>query len=182
MTSTEQRLSLHLAFDEWTESLSRALESRGFASLSAYADSWPEASLAELAADLGGPDASPTALEQRLIEEAEATGKMERCARSRLARDLRQELSERGERLTESLHAGRLSSAAIAHAISTIDNILSDLGSQVANNDRLGIQVGSEEELVFRTARLIIDTQLDQLDVAIRCIVADNAPEPSAPS
>jgi len=94
MTSTEQRLSLHLAFDEWTEALSRALESRGFASLSAYADSRPEASLAELAADLGGPDAAPTALEQRLIEEAEATGKMERCARSLLARDLRQELSE----------------------------------------------------------------------------------------
>src|SRR5882672_209152 len=89
---------------------------------------------------------------------------------------------QRLERLTASLHTGGLSSAAIAHAISTIDNILSDLGSQVANNDRLDIQVGSEEELVFRTARLIIDTQLDHLDVAIRCIVADNAPEPSAPS
>ncbi len=102
MTSTKQRLSLHLASHEWTEALSRALESRRFASLSAYADSRPEASLAELAADLGGPDAAPIALEQRLIAEAEATGTMERCARSLLARDLRQELSEGWPERTDS--------------------------------------------------------------------------------
>lgn len=94
MSMIEQRLSCYLASDEWTEALSRALASRGFASLSAYADSRPEASLAELASDLGGPDAAPTALEQRLIAEAEVSGAMERCARSLLARDLRQELPE----------------------------------------------------------------------------------------
>lgn len=94
MTMIKQRLSLDLASHVWTEVLSQTLKTRGFASLSAYVDSRPEASLAELAADLGGPDTTPIALEQRLIAEAEATGAMERCARGILARELRDELPE----------------------------------------------------------------------------------------
>lgn len=92
MTMIRQRLSLDLASHVWPEALSRVLETRGFASLSAYVDSRPEASLAELATDLGGPDMAPIALEQRLIAEAEATGTMDRCARGILARELRDEL------------------------------------------------------------------------------------------
>lgn len=88
----KQRLSLDLASHVWTEALSRTLEARGFVSLSAYVDSRPESSLAELATDLGGPDTTPIALEQRLIVEAEATGTIERCARGILARELRDEL------------------------------------------------------------------------------------------
>ena len=92
MTLIKQRLSLDLVSHVWVEALSRALETRGFASLSAYVDSQPGASLAELATDLGGPDTPPIALEQRLIAEAEAAGTIERCARGILARELRDEL------------------------------------------------------------------------------------------
>lgn len=87
----EQRMELELASNEWTEAQSQALASRGFASLTAYADSLPTASLADLASNLGG---ELFALEQRLIEEATAAGQMQRCARGLLARDLRSEIPE----------------------------------------------------------------------------------------
>jgi hypothetical protein len=94
MSLIRQRLSLDLASQVWAEALSGALKTRSFTSLTTYADSRPEASLAELAADLGGSGTAPTALEQRLVAEAEATGMMERCARSLFARDLRGELPQ----------------------------------------------------------------------------------------
>jgi hypothetical protein len=87
----KQQMELQLASHEWTEALSQALDSRGFRSLTDYADSLPAASLAELASDLGG---SPFALEQRLVAEAEAAGMMERCARGLFARALRDELPD----------------------------------------------------------------------------------------
>ena len=87
-------LSVELSSSTWTDGLSRALQTRGFASLTAYADSRPAASLADLAVELGGPDTYPIILEQRLVAEAEVAGTMERCARSLLARDLRSELPE----------------------------------------------------------------------------------------
>jgi hypothetical protein len=119
MTMIKQRLSLDFASHAWTEVLSRELETRGFASLSAYVDSRPEASLAVLASDLGGPDTTPIALEQRLI--AEET--MERCARGILARKLRDELpegwrsdeSDDGDEMTR--QARRLSEVFLALAI-----------------------------------------------------------------
>jgi hypothetical protein len=91
-------LSLELSSTTWTDGLSLALQARGFASLTAYADSRPAASLADLAVELGGPDTYPIILEQKLVAEAEITGTMEHCARSLLARDLRSELPEGWQR------------------------------------------------------------------------------------
>jgi hypothetical protein len=85
---------------------------------------------------------------------------------------------QRLERLTAGLRAGNPSPAIIAHLICAIDNIFVDLGRQVVSNDDLGIPVKSEEELIFRTARMIITTQFDELDQAIRRIVAVHLPEP----
>lgn len=85
---------------------------------------------------------------------------------------------QRMQRIAENLRPDRLNAIASAHAMSTIDSILSDLGRQVTNNDHLGISVGTEEELIFRTARLIIETQLDSLEVVLRRIIADSAPAP----
>lgn len=84
----KQHMELQLASNEWTEALSHALNGRGFRSLTAYADSLPMASLAELASTLGG---SRFALEQRLVAEAEARGTIEHCARDLFARALRDE-------------------------------------------------------------------------------------------
>jgi hypothetical protein len=98
MIMTEPQLRLDLCSIAWPESLSQALQTQGFASATAYAESRPQASLAELAVELGGPGTEPMILEQRLIEEAEAAGTMERCARSLLARDLRVELPDGWQR------------------------------------------------------------------------------------
>jgi hypothetical protein len=75
------------------ETLRRALQMRGFASLTAYVESQPTVSLAELADRLDSTIAT-TELEYQLIAEAEADGAMERCARSLLARILHCKLSE----------------------------------------------------------------------------------------
>jgi hypothetical protein len=68
-----------------------------------------------------------------------------------------------------------------ARSLCAIDDIFVDQGRQVVNNDGLGIPVESEEELVFRTAHMIINTQLDDLDQAIRGIVAASPPESAKP-
>src|SRR5882672_12022614 len=91
MSTTDRQLSVDRSFADWTALLSRALEVRGCASLTAYADRRPKASLAQLATELGG-DIPPVVLEQRLIKEARTAGALERCARSLLARHLRAEL------------------------------------------------------------------------------------------
>jgi hypothetical protein len=93
MNTTSRQFSPDRSFDDWTELLSRALETRGCTSLTGYADRWPKASLAQLAAELGG-DIPPVILEQRLITEAKSTGATERCVRSLLARHLRAELPD----------------------------------------------------------------------------------------
>ncbi len=93
MTTRDRQFSLERSFEDWTELLSRALEIRGFASLTAYADHRPKASLSQLATELGG-DIPPVILEQQLVTEARVAGAMERCARSLLARSLRAELPD----------------------------------------------------------------------------------------
>jgi hypothetical protein len=80
------------------------------------------------------------------------------------------------ERLAASLTTGRQSALAIAHSMRAMDSIFVDLGRRVANHDGLGIP-GSEEELVFRTSRLIIRTQLDRIDQTIRGIGVADPPE-----
>jgi hypothetical protein len=82
-----------VAAGESTDALSPVVLAEGFASLIAYADSRPTASLTELANHLGS-DIEPLDLEYQLVAEAEAAGTMERCARSLLARGLRSELPE----------------------------------------------------------------------------------------
>jgi hypothetical protein len=62
--------------------------------VTAFADSQPGASLIHLADQLGTGDVAAVQLEWRLIDEAETTGSMERCARSLLARALREDLPE----------------------------------------------------------------------------------------
>jgi hypothetical protein len=94
---THQQLSLGTTRD-WRERLCRELEARGFSSATGYADSQPLASLPELANSLGADEIAAMQLEERLVEEAEGNGTMERCARSLLARDLRQELPEGWQR------------------------------------------------------------------------------------
>jgi hypothetical protein len=87
---------------------------------------------------------------------------------------------QRLERLTASLTAGRPNRAAIAHAISAMDSVLADLRTEIAN-DGLGIRVISDEELVFRTARMIINIELDDLDRAIRSILDVDLPRSAKP-
>src|SRR4051812_47178226 len=87
---------------------------------------------------------------------------------------------QRLERLTMSLSTGGSSRLAIAQSVNAIDNIVADLKRQVIN-DGLGIPVGSEEELVFRTARMVIDTQLGDLEQAIHRILAADLPSTAKP-
>jgi hypothetical protein len=61
-------------------------------------DSQPQASLIQLADDLGTGDVAAIQIEWRLIAEAELAGTMERCARSLLARALRYKLPEGWQR------------------------------------------------------------------------------------
>jgi hypothetical protein len=59
------------------------------------------------------------------------------------------------------------------YTLSTIDSVLVDLGRRVSFKDGLGVDVGSEEELVFRTARLIAISQLERIKGAILRIESD---------
>lgn len=87
---------------------------------------------------------------------------------------------QRLERLTASLSTGTPSRLATAQSVNAIDNILSDLRRQIVN-DGLGVSVGSEEELVFRTVRMIIDAQLGDLEKAIHSILAVDLPPSAKP-
>jgi hypothetical protein len=94
------RLSLCIPPDVERESLLSTLASKGYASATDYADSRPQTSLSKLASELGIDSVAPMQLERQLVEEAETTGAMDRCARSLLARDLCGQLPEgwpRGE-------------------------------------------------------------------------------------
>jgi hypothetical protein len=61
--------------------------------------------------------------------------------------------------------------------MSAIDSVFVDLERKIVAHDDLGISVGSQEELVFRTARLIVDTQLDSIDQAIRSVHTSPSPD-----
>ena len=76
------------------ESAYVALAAEGFQSATAFADSHPVASLASLAEALKEPTLSALQLERLLVNEAEAAGTLPRCARSLLARDLRNTLPQ----------------------------------------------------------------------------------------
>jgi hypothetical protein len=80
--------------ENWQERLYSLVRERGFGSVTAYADSRPGATLVELADDLGPGNVAPVQVEWRMVAEAEASNTIERCARSLLARGLRQYLPE----------------------------------------------------------------------------------------
>jgi hypothetical protein len=81
------------------------------------------------------------------------------------------------ERLTANLRRGRFTKQGVYFSVAAIDSVLVDLGRQVVDNDGLGTSVGSEEELVFRTARLIVDTQLGRIERAIRSVLGSHSSE-----
>ena len=83
------------------------------------------------------------------------------------------------EQLAELLSTGEPSTQAVHQSMYAMDSLFVSLERQVVGNDGLGIAVACEEELVFRTARMIVDTQLDRLAQAIRYIVAVHPPEPA---
>jgi hypothetical protein len=56
-----------------------------------------------------------------------------------------------------------------------IDNVFVQLGGELVDNDDLGISVGTEEELIFRTMRLIVVTQLERIEQAIRSMPTSNS-------
>ena len=72
---------------DWQARLYALIQERGFSSVTAYADSQPGATLLELADVLGSGNVAAVQIEWRLVAEAAASGTMERCARSLLARD-----------------------------------------------------------------------------------------------
>ena len=82
----------------WRESLRALLQEKGFSTATSYVDHQPQRPLwdlaADLAAELAGGAATAIELERLVVEEAEATGTMERCARSLFSRDLRDQLPE----------------------------------------------------------------------------------------
>jgi hypothetical protein len=81
------------------------------------------------------------------------------------------------ERLTQNLRTGRFTDRGAYLSVSAIDSVLVDLGRQVVDNDDLGASVGSEEELVFRAARLIVETQLGRIEQAIRAVLGSHSPD-----
>jgi hypothetical protein len=81
------------------------------------------------------------------------------------------------ERLTQNLRTGRFTDRGAYLSVSAIDSVLVDLGRQVVDNDDLGASVGSEEELVFRAARLIVKTQLGRIEQAIHTVLGSRSPD-----
>ncbi|TMQ05474.1 MAG: NUDIX hydrolase [Deltaproteobacteria bacterium] len=82
----------------WQERLYALVRKHGYASVTDYANSRPQATLLELANGLGPGDVAPVQIESRLVAEAQASGTMEQCARSLLARALRDALPEGWQR------------------------------------------------------------------------------------
>jgi hypothetical protein len=78
------------------------------------------------------------------------------------------------ERLSAALRVERVSGRGVFQSMSAIDNVFVELGRQVVRNDGLGISVRSEEEMIFRTARLIVVTQLERIDQAIRAMAVSH--------
>ena len=83
-------------FDRWRESLAHTLAERGFLSATDYVNSRPQSSLLDLACELNLIDVTAMQLERCMVEEAqkEGGGALVHCARTLLARDLRNELRD----------------------------------------------------------------------------------------
>src|SRR5690606_28744637 len=79
---------------DWYERVKQRVKQRGIDTATAFADTQPTTSLLDLADELGKDDVAASQLEKVLIDEAEETGTIERCARSLLVRELHEELPE----------------------------------------------------------------------------------------
>jgi len=81
------------------------------------------------------------------------------------------------ERLTVALNAmsgrGRIIEA--ASTVERLERILEKLENEVVHSDGLGVFLASEDELVFRTKRLIITSGLVQLDESIQAMGVTDA-------
>jgi hypothetical protein len=85
---------------DWRARIRERLREKGFASVAAFVDARPKASLLGLATELGQAtesglkDVAAVQLERMLLDEAKASGTLERRARDLLARRLHAELPE----------------------------------------------------------------------------------------
>lgn len=78
----------------WHKRLFALIRERGHSSVSEYIEGNPVASLLDLAEDLGSGNVAAIQLEWLWVAEAEANDRLERCARSLLARGICQKLPE----------------------------------------------------------------------------------------
>jgi hypothetical protein len=80
---------------DWRQRIKERLRERGFETTTAFVDSRPTASLLSLSRQLcQDMDVAAVQLQWVLIDEAEQSGTMERCARSLLVRELHEALPE----------------------------------------------------------------------------------------
>jgi hypothetical protein len=78
----------------WYQRVKERAQARGFESATAFAEAHPTTPLIALANQLGPDDVVASQLEKVLINEADETGTLERCARALLARAICEELPE----------------------------------------------------------------------------------------
>jgi 3-methyladenine DNA glycosylase/8-oxoguanine DNA glycosylase len=65
--------------------------------------------------------------------------------------------------------------------MTVIDSLFVDLGRQIVAHDDIKMPVYSEEELVYRVSRLVINTQLDRLDREVRSLLVLRLPDSRHP-
>lgn len=93
----------------WYKRVKERAQERGFDTVTAFVDSQPRVSLLILADQLGKEDVAASQVEKLLVDEAEETGTLERCARDMLAREINARLPEGWH--TEWVHDGVESTA-----------------------------------------------------------------------
>ena len=72
----------------WKDRLRERVHKRGYASLTAFADTRPTASLVDLAEELGADDLNAVQVFSGLVSEAEASHRLTRLTRSQFVREL----------------------------------------------------------------------------------------------
>ena len=75
---------------DWHQRLLDIIGSRGFSTLTAFADARPGVSLTELAKEIGAGDVAAIQLQWTFVVEAQQNDTLERCARTLLVRYLRE--------------------------------------------------------------------------------------------
>ncbi len=78
----------------WVARLYERVRERGYASVTAFAEARPTASLVELARELGEDDVAGVQVFKAMVEEAERSGQLTRLVRGQLVRELWSNLPE----------------------------------------------------------------------------------------